>query len=649
MSSKDAFRSPNLLKYHRPKLRLNEARIPPLSQQSKQCLRNLVSYQCPNYKIPFPRGRSAAVLVALFVGRMGDLYVLLSRRSATLRTYAGDTSLPGGKADPEDATVEDTARREAFEEIGLPRDRHKVPLLCILEPFLAANATVVTPVVVLILDNTLRPMLNDAEVASLFSHPLASFLTTTPPFPTETESLEVPYYSYNDWTSSGPNNTTWTTRAHRFLTGREAGGIKPVFGLTASIMIRVAMIGYGHQPEFDIGPPGAPTLKVRLAWAMLSKPEFRGACEKEGLRVDWDRLRRLAGVEDARMPAPAVYILAVVGAVAAGIAFKEFVYEPHIAPKVEQWAEEFLAKRQARRGQRAGAVPVSVPLRNDDTTWSGRSKHSDSGDEGDERRQSIELEHLIAKEVREWQSEVNRSQTLRRRGNAGPAGFRDPSDASTTATNRSSLVPTSPTHVLFDPSLPSTPISTLPSAKPSPSPHVSSLREARSRSTLRSPPPLEAPGSLPTPAPSSDTASLVPTRLSLSPSSIPSLSQSYPQDLDHEHGIELLSAPSSRPDSPFSSFSQSLSVHDSMMSSSNYYSFSSPNAASPPNLSSPQVRPPSRSLSDLDFLSDFDEHDPMSPLSAVSGISSFDDHHLDDGTRSEMSGSSWASAGVRNR
>jgi 8-oxo-dGTP pyrophosphatase MutT (NUDIX family) len=31
------------------------------------------------------------------------------RRSATLRTYAGDTSLPGGKADPEDKTIEDTA------------------------------------------------------------------------------------------------------------------------------------------------------------------------------------------------------------------------------------------------------------------------------------------------------------------------------------------------------------------------------------------------------------------------------------------------------------------------------------------------------------------------------------------------------------
>ncbi|GLB34335.1 putative NUDIX domain containing protein [Lyophyllum shimeji] len=290
----------NLLRYHRPRLRAADARIPSLSEQSKQCLRNLVAYKCPNFGIPIPRARSAAVLVALFVGRMGDLYVLLSRRSATLRTYAGDTSLPGGKADPEDGTAEDTARREAFEEIGLPRDRRKVPLLCILEPFVAGNAMVVTPVVVLILDNTLRPILNDAEVASLFSHPLASFLSTSPPFPAEPESLEVPYYSYKDWFMPGPNGVQWPSRAHSFLTGREAGGVKPVFGLTASIMIRVASIGYARTPEFEVQPPRAPKLEARLAWALLSRPEFREAYSKEGIKVDWGRLRRLAEVHEAR-------------------------------------------------------------------------------------------------------------------------------------------------------------------------------------------------------------------------------------------------------------------------------------------------------------------------------------------------------------
>ncbi|KAF8660458.1 hypothetical protein AX16_001638 [Volvariella volvacea WC 439] len=287
----------NLLNFHRPRIRLSEAKIPTLKPESKRCIRNLASYRAPKPKFPYPRSRCAAVLVALFVGRMGDLYVLLSRRSATLRTYAGDTSLPGGKMDEEDANVEETARREAFEEIGLPRDRKKVPLLCILEPFLAGNDLIVTPVVVLILDNTLRPILNSAEVATLFSHPLRSFLTTSsPPFPSEPESLEVPYHTYNDYTSSAPNGQVWKLRSHRFLTGREAGGIKPVFGLTASILIHAALKGYREPPDYEIQPPGGPTLEQRIAWAMYNRSTFREATTKEGLVIDWETVARVAGI-----------------------------------------------------------------------------------------------------------------------------------------------------------------------------------------------------------------------------------------------------------------------------------------------------------------------------------------------------------------
>ena len=36
-------------------------------------------------------------------------YIISDSRSASLRTYAGDTSLPGGKVEHEDKTIEDTA------------------------------------------------------------------------------------------------------------------------------------------------------------------------------------------------------------------------------------------------------------------------------------------------------------------------------------------------------------------------------------------------------------------------------------------------------------------------------------------------------------------------------------------------------------
>ncbi|KAF8727746.1 hypothetical protein AX14_007055 [Amanita brunnescens Koide BX004] len=223
------------------------------------------------------------------------LRILDYSRSATLRSYAGDTSLPGGKVDLEDRTIEETARREAFEEIGLPRDRQKLPLLCILEPFLASNDLIVTPVVALILDPTLRPILNTAEVSALFSHPLASFLEDTHPFPQEPESIEVPYHTTQEWEARGPNGSTWPIRGHSFLTGREAGGIKPIHGLTASILIRVAQIAYARRPSFGVKAPGEPTMVRRIAWAMLSRPVYREAFDAEGVDVDWDELDRLAG------------------------------------------------------------------------------------------------------------------------------------------------------------------------------------------------------------------------------------------------------------------------------------------------------------------------------------------------------------------
>jgi 8-oxo-dGTP pyrophosphatase MutT (NUDIX family) len=62
----------------------------------------------------------AAVLVPLYaVG--GELHVVLTRRRADLRRHAGEISFPGGRRDPEDGTLKNTALREAEEEIGLSR------------------------------------------------------------------------------------------------------------------------------------------------------------------------------------------------------------------------------------------------------------------------------------------------------------------------------------------------------------------------------------------------------------------------------------------------------------------------------------------------------------------------------------------------
>ena len=46
---------------------------------NRRCIQNLAAYEPPPTRLRWPKSRSAAVLVALFIGRMGDLYVLLSR------------------------------------------------------------------------------------------------------------------------------------------------------------------------------------------------------------------------------------------------------------------------------------------------------------------------------------------------------------------------------------------------------------------------------------------------------------------------------------------------------------------------------------------------------------------------------------------
>jgi 8-oxo-dGTP pyrophosphatase MutT (NUDIX family) len=62
----------------------------------------------------------------------GEPHLVLTRRRDDLRSHAGEISFPGGRRDPEDADLAETALREAEEEIGLGRSQ--VSLLGELPP-----------------------------------------------------------------------------------------------------------------------------------------------------------------------------------------------------------------------------------------------------------------------------------------------------------------------------------------------------------------------------------------------------------------------------------------------------------------------------------------------------------------------------------
>lgn len=62
--------------------------------------------------------REAAVLIPV-VERDGGANVILTRRTETLRSHAGQVAFPGGRMDASDPSPEFTALRETEEEIGL--------------------------------------------------------------------------------------------------------------------------------------------------------------------------------------------------------------------------------------------------------------------------------------------------------------------------------------------------------------------------------------------------------------------------------------------------------------------------------------------------------------------------------------------------
>jgi 8-oxo-dGTP pyrophosphatase MutT (NUDIX family) len=90
--------------------------------------------------------RRAAAVLLLFDTRNHGLPLLFLERTAHLRHHAGQIAFPGGGSEPGDATVVETALREAREEAGIPATA--VEVIGLLPPFLTATSdNWLTPVV----------------------------------------------------------------------------------------------------------------------------------------------------------------------------------------------------------------------------------------------------------------------------------------------------------------------------------------------------------------------------------------------------------------------------------------------------------------------------------------------------------------------
>ena len=112
--------------------------------------------------------RSAAVLVP-FVRRDDALSMLFTRRTAHLRTHAGQISFPGGAIETADADAVAAALRETFEETGIEPER--VEPFGFLDGFETVSGYFVTPVTGFVRgDYRLKP--DPEEVDEVFEVPL---------------------------------------------------------------------------------------------------------------------------------------------------------------------------------------------------------------------------------------------------------------------------------------------------------------------------------------------------------------------------------------------------------------------------------------------------------------------------------------------
>jgi 8-oxo-dGTP pyrophosphatase MutT (NUDIX family) len=116
----------------------------------------------------------SAVLVPLF-DDAGEVHVIMTRRSPHLRKHRWEVAFPGGRRDDVDESLWATARREAYEEIGL--DPSLPRMIGELDSFVTVSSvSLVTPLVAVLpgRPNGLVPAPD--EVEAILDVPLAELL-----------------------------------------------------------------------------------------------------------------------------------------------------------------------------------------------------------------------------------------------------------------------------------------------------------------------------------------------------------------------------------------------------------------------------------------------------------------------------------------
>lgn len=180
-------------------------------------------------KIDFPRtprkDSSEAAVLIFFYPVNGIIHTVFIQRPEYNGVHGGQISFPGGKMEPSDSDLLQTAIREASEETGI--DPSDVTIAGTLTPlYIPVSNITVTPVVGW---SERRPSFTPeaSEVVFIIEADIRPFLDysiiRTKPFEIRGEKIDIKYFDYN-------GNVIWGATAmilHELLTIIKRGNISP--------------------------------------------------------------------------------------------------------------------------------------------------------------------------------------------------------------------------------------------------------------------------------------------------------------------------------------------------------------------------------------------------------------------------------------
>jgi coenzyme A diphosphatase NUDT7 len=136
---------------------------------------------------------NSAVLIPL-VCIDKEYHFLFEKRAANIR-QGGEICFPGGQIDLDsDKSNEETALRETEEEIGIPRD--KIEVIGKLDTLIGPrNVTVDSCVGIIHIKNLDECVIDESEVAKIFSVPLQYFVNNEPEYFKVVSEFKYKFYN----------------------------------------------------------------------------------------------------------------------------------------------------------------------------------------------------------------------------------------------------------------------------------------------------------------------------------------------------------------------------------------------------------------------------------------------------------------------